>query len=174
MSTRATIVGSDFQNNGDKGISVGENSHLVGINNTLVRNSIGVQSKDRSTAVLFNNSLIENRIALSAYKKNWRYGDGGELFIGKSRIVDNEVTDVVDKHSFIQLFDSYLSSSGLEETSYIDILAVDSSTEFEASESQIFPKNDLGGSNLDDAIQTISHELLDQVKSSIRGVASGD
>ncbi len=172
MTTRATIVGSEFRNNGDKGISVGENSHLVGINNTLVRNSIGVQSKDRSTAVLFNNSLIENRIALSAYKKNWRYGDGGELFIGKSRIV-GEVTDVVDKHSFIQLFDSYLSSSGFEETSYIDMFAVDSRAEFVASESQIFPINDLGGSNLDNAIQTISHELLDQVKSSIRGVSSG-
>ena len=173
MSTRATIVGSDFRNNGDKGISVGENSHLIGINNTLERNAIGIQSKDRSTAVLFNNALIEKKIALSAYKKNWRYGDGGELFIGKSRIIGNEVTDVVDKHSYIQLFDSYLSSSDFEETSYIDMFAVDSRAEFVASESQIFPKNDLGGSNLDDAIQTISHELLDQVKSSIRGVSSG-
>ena len=174
MSTHATIVGSDFRNNGDKGISVGENSDLIGINNTLVRNTIGIQSKDRSTAVLFNNSLIENRIALSAYKKNWRYGDGGELFIGKSRIIGDKVIDVVDKHSFIQLFDSYLSSSGLEETSYIDILAVDSSTEFEASESQIFPKSNIGGTNLDYAMQTISQQLLDQVKSSIRGVASGE
>jgi len=173
MSTRATIVGSDFQNNGDKGISVGENSDLIGINNTLVRNTIGVQSKDRSTAVLFNNSLIENSIALSAYKKNWRYGDGGELFIGKSRIIGDEVTDVVDKYSFIQLFDSYLSSSGLEESSYIDIFAIDSRAEFVSSESEIFPKNNIGGTNLNKAMQTISQELLDQVKGSVRGVASG-
>ena len=63
MSTRATIVGSVFRNNGDKGISVGENSHLVGINNILERNAIGIQSKDRSTAVLFNHALIKNKIA---------------------------------------------------------------------------------------------------------------
>ena len=172
MSTRATIVGSHFRNNGDKGISVGENSHLIGINNTLERNTIGIQSKDRSTAVLFNNALVENKVALSAYKKNWRYGDGGELFIGKSRIIGDEVTDVVDKHSFIQLFDSYLSSSDLEKTSHLDTFAVDSRTEFVASKSQMFPKY-IGGTNLDNAIQTISKELLDQVKSSIRGATSG-
>ena len=172
MSTRATIIGSVFRNNGDKGISVGENSHLVGINNILERNAIGIQSKDRSTAVLFNHALIENKIALSAYKKNWRYGDGGEIFIGKSRIVGDGIIDVVDKHSFIQLFDSYLSISGLEKTSQLDIVAVDSRTEFVASESRMFPKSDIGGTNLDNAIQTISQELLDQVKSSIRGVTS--
>ena len=172
MSTRATITGSVFRNNGDKGISVGENSHLVGINNILERNAIGIQSKDRSTAVLFNHAFIKNKIALSAYKKNWRYGDGGEIFIAKSRIVGDGIIDVVDKHSFIQLFDSYLSISDLEKTSQLDIVAADSRTEFVASESRMFPKRNIGGTNLDNAIQTISQELLDQVKSSIRGVTS--
>jgi len=172
MSTRATIVGSAFRNNGDKGISVGENSHLVGINNILERNAIGIQSKDRSTAVLFNHALIDNKLALSAYKKNWRYGDGGEIFIGKSRIVGDGIIDVVDKHSFIQFFDSYLSISGLEKTRQLDIVAVDSRTEFVASESRMFPKSDIGGTNLDNAIQAISQKVFDSVDSSIRGVTS--
>ena len=173
MSTRATIIGSVFRNNGDKGISVGENSHLVGINNILERNAIGIQSKDRSTAVLFNHALIKNKIALSAYKKNWRYGDGGEIFIAKSRIVGDGVIGVVDKHSFIQLFDSYLSISGLEKTRQLDISAVDNRSEFVASESRMFPKSDIGGMNTSAAIQNISQKFLDNVESSVRGVTSG-
>ena len=96
----------------------------------------------------------------------------GEIFIAKSRIVGDGIIDVVDKHSFIQLFDSYLSISDLEKTSQLDIVAADSRTEFVASESRMFPKSNIGGTNLDNAIQTISQELLDQVKSSIRGVTS--
>ena len=72
-----------------------------------------------------------------------------------------------------QLFDSYLSSSGLEKTSQLDIVAVDSRTEFVASESRMFPKRGIGGTNLDDAIQTISQKVFDNVESSIRGVTSG-
>ena len=146
---------------------------MVWINNILERNAIGIQSKDRSTAVLFNHALIKNKIALSAYKKNWRYGDGGEIFIGKSRIVGDGIIAVVDKHSFIQLFDSYLSISGLEKTSQLDIVAVDSRTEFVASESRMFPKSDIGGTNLDNAIQTIPQKVFDNVESSIRGITSG-
>ena len=74
MTTQATILNTLFAQNGDKGISVGEGSHLVGINNQISNNEIGVQSKDRSTALLFNHTFMDNQIALHAYRKNWRYG----------------------------------------------------------------------------------------------------
>ena len=53
-----------------------------------------------------------------------------------------------------QLFDSCLSFSGLRKTSHLDCFSVDSRTEFVSSESRAFPRN-IGGTNLDHAIQTI-------------------
>ena len=77
MTSEAVITGTVFKQNGDKGISVGENSRLFGANNRLSENKIGIQSKDRSSVVLFNHSFVNNKIALHAYKKNWQYGGGG-------------------------------------------------------------------------------------------------
>merc|ERR1711969_543160 len=54
MTSEAVITGTVFKHSGDKGISVGDNSRLFGANNKLVDNKIGIQSKDRSSVVLFN------------------------------------------------------------------------------------------------------------------------
>ncbi len=107
MSTQATVTGSEFINNGDKGISVGENSRLLAIDNRLSGNQIGIQAKDGSLALLFNQSLDKNRQALHAYKKNWRYGSGGNIYIAKSHLSDNNEPPAADKHSTIRLFDSF-------------------------------------------------------------------
>jgi len=110
MTSEAVITGTIFKYNDDKGISVGENSQLCAVNNRLIGNMIGVESKDRSTAVLFNHSFVNNKTALHAYKKNWRYGEGGRIFIAKSTIVGGEVVAQAQKRSSIALFDSYVET----------------------------------------------------------------
>jgi len=110
MTSEAVITGTIFKYNDDKGISVGENSQLCAVNNRLIGNMIGVESKDRSTAVLFNHSFVDNKTALHAYKKNWRYGEGGRIFIAKSAIVGGEVVAQAQKRSSIAMFDSYVET----------------------------------------------------------------
>jgi len=108
MSTQALITDSVFRNNGDKGISVGEDSRLLAIDDRLSGNLIGIQAKDESLAILFNQTLTDNDQALHAYKKNWRYGAGGDIYISKSRIRGNNKPLAADKHSSILLFDSFV------------------------------------------------------------------
>lgn len=108
MTTDAVVTGSVFRTSGDKGISVGESSHLFGVDNMLVDNQIGVQSKDRSTAILFNQSFENNKTALHAYKKNWQYGTGGTIFLAKSMVSGGEIMARAQKQSAIQFFDSFV------------------------------------------------------------------
>jgi hypothetical protein len=108
MTTRAYVIDTVLKDSGDKAISVGEGSQLVAANNLMMGNSIGVQAKDGSTAILFNHTMSENKKALDSYKKNWRYNGGGEIFATKSFFINNSEQITLDKHSEIQIFDSYL------------------------------------------------------------------
>ena len=137
MSTKAVIAGSIFRNNGDKGISVGEDSLLLGINNQLVNNTTGIQSKDRSTAILLNHTFKNNLTAIHAFKKNWRYGNGGTIFLGKSTIIDSSKNVTVGNESFIQLFDSYLETP--ERNKRIKFLSTDKVDRLNATQADLFP-----------------------------------
>ncbi len=107
MTSKAVVVDCVFVDSGDKGVSVGEGSTLLAINNRLQRNVIGVQVKDGSSALVYNADFEDNGIAIDAYKKNWRYGDGGKVLVQKSRIVGNEEGVTADKHSRVVVSDSY-------------------------------------------------------------------
>lgn len=108
MGARVTITDSLFKHSGDKGISVGEGSHLLAVNNRLTGNLIGIQAKDQSLALLFNQTLKNNQQALHAYKKNWSYGTGGEIYMAKSRLLNNRKPITADEHSTMLLFDSFV------------------------------------------------------------------
>ena len=111
MTTRAVITNSQFIRNGDKGISVGESSQLHAANNLLANNTIGIQSKDGSRVFLSNETFRDNAIGLHAYKKNWQYGSGGKIFITKSAILNSKTTADAQKHSSIQIFDSFIEDT---------------------------------------------------------------
>ncbi|NBT28520.1 MAG: right-handed parallel beta-helix repeat-containing protein, partial [Gammaproteobacteria bacterium] len=111
MTTRAVITNSQFIRNGDKGISVGEGSQLHAANNLLANNTIGIQSKDGSRVFLSNETFRDNTIGLHAYKKNWQYGSGGKIFITKSAILNSKTTADAQKHSSIQVFDSFIEDT---------------------------------------------------------------
>jgi hypothetical protein len=69
---------NDFQ---DKGISIGKRSVVILYENDIRNNSIGVASKDLSSTLLFNNSLSNNRYAISVFQKNPIYGGGSCYFL---------------------------------------------------------------------------------------------
>jgi len=107
MSSFVTVDNSKFISSGDKGISVGENSQLLAINNVFELNQIGVQSKDNSKAFLYNQTFSRNTLALNAYKKNWQYGNGGEIFVFKSQLKQNNKNLKSGKKSNIFVYDTY-------------------------------------------------------------------
>ncbi|MCK5537864.1 MAG: right-handed parallel beta-helix repeat-containing protein, partial [Bacteroidales bacterium] len=72
MTTNAVVVNTKFTNSKDKGISIGEGSNLLAINNHIQGSEIGMQSKDTSQAYIYNTSFIGNKKAIDAYHKNWR------------------------------------------------------------------------------------------------------
>jgi len=167
MTTQASITGSYFKNNGDKGISVGENSQLYAANNTLKGNLIGVQSKDRSTAVLLNHTFKDNKTGLHAYKKNWRYGDGGVIFLGKSTVSGDGISASAEKHSAIQIFDSYLETP--VDGKRVDTIAVEHHASDSALEQDLLPNQSQRNARLADPLRNIPPELLQQVTHTQRG-----
>ena len=169
MTTEAVITGSVFKNNGDKGISVGENSQLYAVNNKLVGNSIGVESKDRSTAILLNQTFTNNKTALHAYKKNWRYGEGGTIFLAKSVVSGGEVSATAKKRSAIQIFDSYLEVPAKGKR--VDTIAVDDDHSRSAVHDDLLPNPDLVDSRLMDQLDNIPADLLEHIAPDRRGSA---
>jgi len=108
MTTKAVLIDSVLLSSGDKGVSVGEGSELIAVNNLFEHNEIAVQSKDGSQAVIYNSTMSNNKQALHAYKKNWRYNAGGEIFVYKSVIEGNERGVTARKKSRVEIYDSYL------------------------------------------------------------------
>ncbi|MCP3916255.1 MAG: hypothetical protein GY711_11925 [bacterium] len=106
----STIVVKDcvFERSQDKGISVGEDTRLFAINDSMIDCEIGFQAKDRSTAIIYNCELRGNKIAIDAYKKNWRYDSGGFAYVYKSTFIENETIMTADKLSRIRAHDSYI------------------------------------------------------------------
>jgi parallel beta-helix repeat protein len=64
---------------GDKGVSVGEESHPLIFNNLFKNNNIGIEAKDSSVATLINNDFMDNKLHLNAYQKKKRFDFGGTI-----------------------------------------------------------------------------------------------
>ena len=167
MTTQASITGSLFKNNGDKGISVGENSQLYAVNNTLQGNLIGVQSKDPTTALILNQTFTNNNTALHAYKKNWRYGEGGVIFLGKSIVSGGETSAAAEKRSVIQIFDSYLETPAKGKR--VDTISVEHHASHSTLERDLLPNQSQLNARLADPLRDIPAELLQQVTTTQRG-----
>jgi hypothetical protein len=170
MTARAHVSGSTFVGNGDKGISVGENSHLFAVNNHLIGNVIGVESKDRSTALLFNQTFKDNEISLHAYRKNWRYGTGGFIFLAKSTITGGEDALSAKKESSIQLFDSYIDRSYSD--NQITTTAVDAESRVRATQATVLPVEGATAPAISKALQSLPAGSLAKVTVERRGAVS--
>ena len=78
-----------------------------------------MQSKDSSKAYIYNTSLIGNNKAVDAYHKNWRYGEGGTIFLDKCRLEKNISNATADKKSKIVINDSIIDTPGNFDTKSI-------------------------------------------------------
>ncbi len=110
MTARAVVIGSVFRNNKDKGISIGENSYLLAIDNLFDSCEIALQSKDQSVAAIANCDIRRCNVGVDAYRKNWRYNGGGEIYLYKSRLTKNNTAVRRDKHSVVGLADTFVDN----------------------------------------------------------------
>ena len=84
-----------FENNGDKGFSVGENSHPTVIDALFRGNNIGMAVKDLSHAQVAYTTFVDNVIALEVNRKKAFFGGGsGEfvntIFVGNQTLLDED------------------------------------------------------------------------------------
>lgn len=108
MTSNAIVTGTKFFNSKDKGISIGERSNLLAINNVIRNCEIGMQSKDTSKAYIFNTSFIGNKKAVDAYHKNWQYAEGGKISLENSIFENNVFNATVGKKSRVIINNSVI------------------------------------------------------------------
>jgi len=108
---------------GDKGISAGENSNVLVHNSLLHSNNIGLASKDGSNVQMLYSNLDSNSVQISAYKKNWQYGDGGHVRLSNSIILHGEENFNVDTDSNIVIMDTTMLDKPNQENKNIKILS---------------------------------------------------
>lgn len=98
----------------DKGISVGENSSPVLFANYIEGCRRGIEIKDRSDPVALNNTLVKNGVGIYSDRKNWRYGGGGFAMFVNNTLRDNRSPLELDVFSRMTL----ANMSGLDSTAW--------------------------------------------------------
>ena len=102
MTSTAIVSDSFFTSNGDKGISVGEDSMLKVSSTAFAENVVGIESKDDSLVNIIGADFSENEIAVKASKKNWQYNAGGAVLFDTTTVFsNNEARFKSDKFSTI-------------------------------------------------------------------------
>ncbi|MFQ5605820.1 MAG: right-handed parallel beta-helix repeat-containing protein, partial [bacterium] len=78
--TKLTIAHNWFEKMADKGVSVGEDSHPILINNLFRDCEIGISTKDLSLAKIAHCTFVNNKLAVEAKRKKPMFGPGsGEI-----------------------------------------------------------------------------------------------
>ena len=75
------VAGNRFENIGDKGTSVGENSHPIIVNNLYRGCQIGISSKDLSDTKVAYSTFVDNVVAIEVKRKKAWYGAGSGEFV---------------------------------------------------------------------------------------------
>lgn len=84
-----------FEGNGDKGFSVGEDSHPTIVNALFKGNQIGIALKDLSHANISYATFVENVLAIEAKRKKEFFGGGSgdfvnAVFYGNQTLLDDD------------------------------------------------------------------------------------
>ena len=80
-SSWAMIESNIIHSHGDKGISVGEKSQPKIYNNLITDAAMGIAVKDLSNAIIVNNTIATNQIAIALYEKKSSFGPGTALVV---------------------------------------------------------------------------------------------
>ena len=100
--SEVVVTGTLFKRMKDKGISVGEKTKLLAIDNIFSGNEIGVASKDLSTSQIFAGTFHKNRVGISVYQKKHVFGPGFAYALS-SIFLQNDRDFQVDGSSRISL-----------------------------------------------------------------------
>jgi len=111
MDSRVNLIDVTILNAGDKGISVGEASDAVAFNLRIQKSDIGIESKDKASIAVYNADLVDNRVQLNAYTKNWRYSGGGSITIGRSFFSGISNVMTANNKSVIKIENSTITSA---------------------------------------------------------------
>ena len=128
MSSTVLVKQSELLNSGDKGISIGERSKLFLVNGRVVDNKIGLQCKDDSACLVHNTRIIDNKIGVDASQKNWQYGNGGNLVVKNSVILNNLTSSTSGKKSTVSVVNSYINgrlSGASTQNEYLEVMRSD-------------------------------------------------
>ncbi len=79
--SRVVVSGCRFEDIGDKGTSVGEDSHPILVNNLYLRCNIGVSCKDLSNPKIAYCTFVDNKLAIEAKRKKPFFGGGSGEFV---------------------------------------------------------------------------------------------
>ncbi len=93
--SRLVIADNRFENVGDKGVSVGEDSHPILVNNVFRNCAIGFSTKDLSHARVAHCTFIDNRLAIEAKRKKPFFGAGSaevvnSVFAGNAQLLTED------------------------------------------------------------------------------------
>lgn len=88
-TTDLIIKNNKIRTSGDKGISVGEDSHITIINNSIEDTQMGIAVKDNSTVILNHNNIINNSVGAAAYNKKELFG-GGHIKVYNTLFKENK------------------------------------------------------------------------------------
>lgn len=106
MSSSVLVENTHITGSGDKGLSVGEASTVLVVDTLIEQSSVGIESKDRSIAVVHRSRLINNDTNMNAYYKNWRYGGGGKILADSIFMLSSEKPISADNRSSIEIYNS--------------------------------------------------------------------
>lgn len=116
MESSVNLVDSSIINSGDKGISVGEGSSIVMQRTSIENSSFGIASKDLSKAIIKDSNFKDNKIQLSTYKKNWRYGGSGKIEVINSLFMSTDKNFFIgDDEGKIEIKNSIIKGLDLKE-----------------------------------------------------------
>jgi len=100
-TTEVTVEGNFIHNCTDKGISVGQKSHLNAFHNVIVNCDKGIAIKDQSTAFIEQNTFYNVGVPVSCFEKNIGFG-GGSSYITNS-IFSNSSSSPIEFDSVSQI-----------------------------------------------------------------------
>jgi hypothetical protein len=110
MTSSPDIIENRIEGCGDKGISVGEDSSPLIFNNLVTYAKIGIQLKDGSNPLILHDTIARCETGIHAYRKNWRYDDGGSARIYNSEVIINERALRIDGRSSLTIESSLLDT----------------------------------------------------------------
>jgi hypothetical protein len=109
MNSDPVIVDNKIRFSKDKGISVGEKSNPVIASNLIENNHIGLQTKDGSCPIVLDSAFLGNQVAISAIKKNWRYGEFGTGLFLNTNFSGNQKLIEKDDGAAVFIYNSLLN-----------------------------------------------------------------